>query len=183
MRVRLLACSFIAAFSLLAGARNAAALAVEEASIADIQAAYREGRASVHEVVAAYLARIAAYDKKGPYINSLITVNPKALQEADAIDAAYKASGKFIGKLHGIPVVLKDNLDALGMPMTNGFQGWKNYYPPSDAPLVAKIKAAGGVIIAKASLSEFAKGGGDNINSVLPGFARNPYNTAYARCV
>ena len=180
MRVRLLACSFIAAFSLLAGARNAAALAVEEASIADIQAAYREGRASVHEVVAAYLARIAAYDKKGPYINSLITVNPKALQEADAIDAAYKASGKFIGKLHGIPVVLKDNLDALGMPMTNGFQGWKNYYPPSDAPLVAKIKAAGGVIIAKASLSEFAKGGGDNINSVLPGFARNPYNTAYA---
>src|SRR6185369_16954020 len=90
------------------------------------------------------------------------------------------ATGKFIGPLQGIPVVLKDNLDATGMPMTNGFQGWKHYYPPSDAPLVARIKAAGGVIIAKASLSEFAKGGGDNINSVLPGFARNPYNTAYA---
>jgi amidase len=175
LRTRLLACLII-----VWCAPSAHGLAVEEASIADIQAAYREGRVSTHEIIAAYLARIAAYDKKGPYINSIITVNPKALEEADAIDARYKASGKFIGPLHGIPVVLKDNLDAIGMPMTNGFQGWKNYYPTSDAPLVAKIKAAGGVIIAKASLSEFAKGGGDNINSVLPGFARNPYNTAYA---
>lgn len=161
-------------------AQRASALAIEEASIADIQAAYREGRLSAHDVVAASLARIAAYDKKGPYINSIITINPKALQEADAMDARYRATGKFIGPLHGIPVVIKDNLDAAGMPMTNGFQGWKNYYPPSDAPVVAKIKAAGGIVIAKGSLSEFAKGGGDNINSVLPGFARNPYNTAYA---
>jgi amidase len=134
---RLLTLLFIA---LVAPAAHA--LAVEEASIADIQAAYREGRVTVREIVAASLARIAAYD--------------------------------------GIPVVVKDNLDATGMPMTNGFQGWKNYYPPGDAPLVARIKAAGGIILAKASLSEFAKGGGDNINSVLPGFARNPYNTAYA---
>src|SRR5258708_39635375 len=64
--------------------------------------------------------------------------------------------------------------------MISGFQGWKNYYPPTDAPVVPKIKAAGGIVLAKASLSEFAKGGGDNINSVLSGFARNPYNTAYA---
>jgi Asp-tRNA(Asn)/Glu-tRNA(Gln) amidotransferase A subunit family amidase len=180
VRPRLLALMLAAVCGLAAYAQNAHALAVEEASIADIQAAYREGRLTAHEVVAASLARIAAYDKKGPYINSLITVNPKALEEADAIDARYKATGKFVGPLQGIPVVLKDNLDATGMPMTNGFQGWKNYYPPSDAPLVARIKAAGGVIIGKASLSEFAKGGGDNINSVLPGFARNPYNTAYA---
>jgi Asp-tRNA(Asn)/Glu-tRNA(Gln) amidotransferase A subunit family amidase len=169
VRPRLLALMLAAVCGLAAYAQNAHALAVEEASIADIQAAYREGRLTAHEVVAASLARIAAYDKKGPYINSLITVNPKALEEADAIDARYKATGKFVGPLQGIPVVLKDNLDATGMPMTNGFQGWKNYYPPSDAPLVARIKAA-----------EFAKGGGDNINSVLPGFARNPYNTAYA---
>ena len=107
-------------------------------------------------------------------------MNEKALEEADALDTAYKASGTFIGPLHGIPVIVKDNLDAVGMPMTSGFQGWKKYYPSTDAPVVAKIKAAGGIILAKASLSEFAKGGGDNINSVLPGFARNPYNTAYA---
>jgi Asp-tRNA(Asn)/Glu-tRNA(Gln) amidotransferase A subunit family amidase len=175
-----LACAAVLCFSLTLPAQPARALAIEEASIADIQAAYREGRLSAHEVVAASLARIAAYDKKGPYINSIITVNPKALEEADAIDARYRATGKFIGPLHGIPVVIKDNLDAQGMPMTNGFQGWKSYYPPSDAPVVARIKSAGGIVIAKGSLSEFAKGGGDNINSVLPGFARNPYNTAYA---
>jgi len=134
----------------------------------------------VHQAVAAYLARIAAYDKDGPYINSIINLNPKALEEADQIDAAIKAGGKLTGPLCGIPVLVKDCIDALGMPTTSGFQGWKNYYAPTDAPLIAKIKAAGGIILGKASLSEFTNGGGDNINSVLPGFARNPYNTAYA---
>ena len=160
---------------------SAHALAIEEATIADIQAAYREGRMSVQQVVEAHLARIDAYDKHGPLINSLITINPKAIEEAKAMDAKLAAGkGKISGALFGIPVIVKDNLDAVGMPMTSGFQGWKNYYPPTDAPVVAKIKAAGGIIIAKASLSEFARGGGDNINSVLCGFARNPYNTAFA---
>jgi amidase len=77
-------------------------------------------------------------------------------------------------------VIVKDNIDVAGLPMTSGFQGWKNYYPPEDAPLVKKIRAAGGIVLAKSSLSEFALGGGDNINSVVPGFSRNPYNTAYA---
>ena len=156
------------------------ALEIEEASVADLQAAYKDHRLTVRQVVEAHLARIAAYDKKGPYLNSIISLNPKALEEADKLDAAFKATGKLSGPLHGIPVLVKDCIDAAGMPMTAGFQGWKNYYPPSDAPLVAKIKAAGGIILGKASLSEFTNGGGDNINSVLPGFARNPYNTAYA---
>jgi len=156
------------------------ALAIEEATIADIHAAYLSGELTAHQVVAAYLARIDAYDKKGPYLNSIINLNPEALAEADKLDAALKASGKLSGPLHGIPVLVKDCIDAVGMPMTAGFQGWKNYSPPSDAPLVAKIKAAGGIILGKASLSEFTNGGGDNINSVLSGFARNPYNTAYA---
>jgi amidase len=66
--------------------------------------------------------------------------------------------------------------------MTFGFQGWKNYYPPEDAPIIRKVRAARGIILAKASLSAFTRGIGDNINSVLPGFARNPYNynTAFA---
>ena len=66
-----------------------------------------------------------------------------------------------------------------GLPMTAGFQGWKSYYPPEDAPLVKSIRQAGGIILAKGSLSEFARGTGDNINSVIPGYSRNPYNTAY----
>src|SRR5574341_883332 len=97
------------------------AVAIEEATIADIHAAYRAGTLTVHAVTAAYLARIAAYDKNGPYINSLITVNARALEEADALDAAYRASGTSLGPLHGIPVIVKDNLDAVGMPMTSGF--------------------------------------------------------------
>lgn len=107
-------------------------------------------------------------------------VNPHALEEADRQDAALKASGKPVGPLHGIPVIVKDNIDVAGMPMTSGFQGWKNYYPPDDAPLIKKIRLAGGIILAKSSLSEFALGIGDNINSVVSGFTRNPYNTAFA---
>lgn len=153
---------------------------VEEASVASIEAAYLAGKATAVEVVQASLDRIAAYDKQGPLINSFVNLNPKALEEAAALDAQLKATGKPVGPLHGIPVVVKDNIDAVGMPMTSGFQGWKNWIPASDATLVARIKAAGGIVIGKASLSEFTNGGGDNINSVLPGFARNPYNTAYA---
>lgn len=153
---------------------------VEETTIASVQAAYLRGEVTTRQVVAAYLARIEAYDKQGPYINSFISLNKKALEEADALDAKLKAGGKLSGPLHGIPVVIKDCIDAVGMPMTSGFQGWKNYYPSTDAPLVAKIKAAGGIILGKVSLSEFTSGGGDNINSVLSGFSRNPYNTAFA---
>ena len=153
---------------------------VEEASVAGLVAAYLSGQTTARRVTQAYLERIAAYDKRGPLINALITVNPHALEEADRLDALIKATGQPVGPLHGIPIIVKDNIDVAGLPMTSGFQGWKNYYPPEDAPLVKRIRAAGGIILAKSSLSEFARGLGDNINSVVSGFARNPYNTAFA---
>ena len=158
---------------------QADAFPVDEATIAAIEAAYLSGRTTARAVTQAHLDRIGAYDKRGPLINSLITVNPRALEDADRLDAALRATGRPIGPLHGIPVVVKDNIDVAGMPMTSGFQGWKNYYPPEDAPLVKRMRSAGAIILAKASLSEFTRGIGDNINSVVPGFARNPYNTAY----
>ena len=161
-------------------AADGANFPVEETSIAGLEAAYLSGQTTAHSVTQAYLDRIAAYDKRGPLINALVTVNPHALEEADRLDALLKTTGKTVGPLHGIPVIVKDNIDVAGLPMTSGFQGWKNYYPPEDAPLVKKIRAAGGIILAKSSLSEFALGGGDNINSVVSGFARNPYNTAFA---
>jgi amidase len=157
-----------------------AAFPIVEASIADLEAAYISGKTTVRAVTQAHLDRIAAYDKRGPLLNSLITVNPRALEEADRLDAFLRTTGQPIGPLHGIPVIVKDNIDVAGLPMTSGFQGWKNYYPSEDAPLVKKIRAAGGIILAKSSLSEFARGLGDNINSVIPGFARNPYKTAFA---
>jgi amidase len=155
-------------------------IAIEEATIADLEEAYISGRTTARAVTQAHLDRIEAYDKRSPFINSLITVNPRALEEADRLDDLMRTSGRPSGPLHGIPVIVKDNIDVAGLPMTSGFQGWKNYYPPVDAPVVRKVRAAGGIILAKASLSEFTRGIGDNINSVLPGFARNPYNTAYA---
>jgi len=160
--------------------RLVAEFRVEEATIAQIQAAYLAGETSAVAVTRAHLARIAAYDKRGPIINSLVTVNPQALVEAAALDAEFAQAKKLAGPLHGIPVIVKDNLDVAGLPMTSGFQGWKDYVPDADAPVVRRIRAAGGIILAKSSLSEFAVGGIDNINSVVAGFARNPYNTAYA---
>ena len=81
---------------------------LEEATIDSVHNAYRSGRLTSHQLVQLYLNRIEAYDKKGPAINAIITVNPKALEEADRLDAAFKASG-FVGPLHGIPVILKDH--------------------------------------------------------------------------
>jgi len=152
----------------------------EEATIAQVQAAYLAGRLTAHELTAAYLARIAAYDKKGPYLNALITVNAKALDEADKLDAELKATGKLVGPLHGIPMVIKDNLDTADMPTSAGVALFKNFVPSRDAFVVARLRRAGAIIIAKSSLSELAMGLADCINSVLPGFTRNPYNTAYA---
>jgi amidase len=156
------------------------AISSEEVTIADLLAAYMAGRTSAHAVTKAHLDRIAAYDKRGPLLNSLITINPHALEDADRLDAALRATGRPVGALHGIAVVVKDCVDVAGLPMTAGFVGWKSYYPPEDAPIISKIRAAGGIIIAKSSLSEFTRGGEDNINSMVPGFARNPYNTAFA---
>jgi len=165
--------------------RAATPFPIEEATIASLQDAYRARATTVTAVIQSHLDRIAAYDQQGPTLNSIINVVPDALAVARRLDQALAAApaGSLppgAGPLWGIPVVVKDNLDAVGVPMTNGFQGWKNYVPPSDAPVVARIKAADGILLAKASLSEFARGGGDNINSVLPGFARNPYNPLHA---
>jgi amidase len=159
---------------------GAASFRVEETTIAQVHSAYIARETTAVAITQAHLDRIAAYDKRGPIINSIVTVNPRALQDAAALDVEFARTGKFVGPLHGIPIIVKDNLDVAGLPMTSGFQGWKDFVPAADAPVVQKIRAAGGIILAKSSLSEFAVGGIDNINSVVPGFTRNPYNTAYA---
>ncbi len=158
----------------------AGAFHVEETTIADLHAAYLSGRTTACAVTRAYLDRIAAYDKRGPYLNSLIHVNMHALDEAERLDAALAAGGGLVGPLHGIPVIVKDNLDTADMPTSSGVALFKEFVPPRDAFAVARLRAAGGILLAKASLSELAMGLADTINSVLPGFTRNPYNTAHA---
>ncbi|MBI2357467.1 MAG: amidase [Deltaproteobacteria bacterium] len=142
-----------------------------EATIDDIHSAYRSGQLTARQLVQMYLDRIEAYDKRGPAINAIITVNPRALEEADRLDAAFKISG-FVGALHGIPVIVKDQADAKGMPTTLGSVLFKGYYPDRDAFVVEKLKKAGAIILAKATLGEL--GGGDTHGSLF-GSTRNPY--------
>src|ERR1700722_8237977 len=85
-----------------------------EASVDQVQEAYKSGTLTAHQLVQAYLDRIDAFDKKGPAINAIITINPRALAEADALDAALKTSHALIGPLHGIPLLVKDEIDAAG---------------------------------------------------------------------
>ncbi len=137
----------------------ARALDLATATIADLEAMMAKGELSSEKLTQLYLARIEAYDKKGPAINSVITLNPKALAEAKALDAERKA-GKIRGPLHGIPIVLKDNFDTFDLPTTGGSQLLAGSLPPDDAYVVKKLRAAGAIIIAKLNLSEWAGGGG-----------------------
>jgi amidase len=144
---------------------------LQEATIQDIQDAYKSGRLTSHQLVQLYLDRIAAYDKQGPSINAIITLNPKALEEADRLDATLKSSG-LVGPLHGIPVVLKDQMDAKGMPTTLGSVLFKDYYPDRDAFVAEKLRKAGAIILGKTTLGEL--GGGDTFGSLF-GATRNPF--------
>src|SRR5580700_1465126 len=123
---------------------------------AELARSLADGSASSAGVVAALLERIAAVDHSGPMLRSVICVNPQALREAEECDAAL-ARGEHRGPLHGIPVLIKDNVDTAG-PMGNtagsyALQGWA---PAEDAPLVAQLRRAGAVILGKANLSEWA---------------------------
>jgi amidase len=144
-----------------------------EATIADIHDAYRHGRLTCRELVQLYLDRIAAYDKQGPTLKAIITVNPRALEIADELDRQYRGSG-LTGPLHGIPIILKDNYDTFDLPTTGGNTAMRTSVPPADAFTVAKMRMAGGLILAKANLQEFARGG--NSVSSLGGQVLNPYD-------
>lgn len=153
---------------------------VEEASIADIHAALKSGITSVRIITQAFIERIEAYDRKGPALWAIIEVNPEALSDADVLDQYMEKSGEFVGPLHGIPILVKDNYDVAGLQTTGGSASLIGWKPKNDATVIRKLRAAGAIILAKTTMSEWARGGFDNINSVLPTFARNPYNTAYA---
>lgn len=146
---------------------------IEETTIADVHAAMRSGQITARRLVEGYLARIDAYDKKGPALNAVILVNPKALEIADELDAKFKASGP-VGPLHGIPVLLKDNVNTADMPTTGGSLSLEGYVPPDDATIVKKLKQAGAIILAKTNLHEFAVWG-ETVSS-LGGQTRNPYD-------
>lgn len=160
---------------------DAAGLNVESATVADLQTAFQKGTLSAEKLTRMYLARIKAYDKQGPGINAVITLNPKALTEAKALDAERK-QGKVRGPLHGIPVVLKDNFNTFDMPTTAGSQLLAGSIPPADGFLTKKLRDGGAIIIAKVNLSEFAGGGGSTAGATDPailkaGFIPNGFSS------
>jgi len=140
------------------GAVRAAELDLSTATIADLEAAMNAGTLTSEQLTREFLARIDAYDKQGPAINALITLNPNALEIAKALDAERKAKGPR-SPIHGIPVILKDNYNTKDLQTTAGCQLLAGSIPSADAFVVKKLRDAGAVILAKANLSEFAAGG------------------------
>jgi Asp-tRNA(Asn)/Glu-tRNA(Gln) amidotransferase A subunit family amidase len=147
---------------------------LDEATISDVQAAYRSGATTAARVVQSYLARIRAYDQAGPKLNVVIFLNPRALDEAAALDEHLRATGKFVGPLHGIPVLLKDNINTKDMPTTGGSLSLAGYTPASDAAITRKLRSAGAIILAKVNLHEFAIWG-ETVSSIR-GQTLNPYD-------
>jgi amidase len=156
----------------------AAEFDLSTATLADIHAATDAGALSSEKLVAMYLKRIEAYDKQGPKINAVLYLNPKALQEARALDAERKSKGRR-SPLHGIPVVLKDLIDVAGFPTTAGFKPFGAPIPPRDAAVTARLKQAGAIVLAKVNtVNWFGKGGFDELHPL--GATLNPYNVAHS---
>ena len=151
---------------------------VVEASISDMQKALAEHRVTSRELVQQYLVRIGTYEDK---LNAAITVNPKALEEADALDRE-RAQKKIRGPLHGVPIALKDNIHTTNMPTTGGALAFDGYVPPYEATVTRNLRDAGAIIIAKTGMTELANwvAGAPypmptNYNG-LHGYGFNPYD-------
>jgi Asp-tRNA(Asn)/Glu-tRNA(Gln) amidotransferase A subunit family amidase len=147
---------------------------LEEATIASIHAAFANGQLTCVQLTRAYLNRIEAYNLKGPALHAIITVNPRALETAAEMDRQYRDNRAGVGPLHCIPIILKDNFDTADMPTSGGNLSMKNSRPAEDAFTVAKMRKAGALILAKANMQEFARGG-MSISS-LGGQVLNPYD-------
>lgn len=146
-----------------------------EKSISEISAALNNNEITSEQLVKYYLERIEAYDKQGPAINSIITVNEQALGTAKQLDKERQNTGSR-SILHGVPIVVKDNFDVKGMPTSGGSVALKGAYPNEDAFTVQKLKDAGAIIIAKTNMSELAASYGRLGYSSLGGLTLNPYN-------
>lgn len=156
----------------------------EEITIEELQAGYTNGDFTIQEVVEAYLDRIEKIDQSGPELNSVIYVNPDAIATAEELDKEL-AEGNSRGALHGIPILLKDNIDTFDMPTTAGSRFMEGSIPPDDAFIIQKLREQGAVILGKANLSEWANFHSDFSSSGwsgLGGQTKNPYDITRNPC-
>jgi amidase len=173
--VILVAVSCAVACAPAAPAATAKPFSVVEATIPDMRKAMEEGRVTSRQLVEQYLQRIALYEDK---LNATITVNAKALEEADRLDQERK-QGKIRGPLHGIPVALKDNVLTTDIRTTGGAIAFENLMPPYDATLTKNLRDAGAIILAKTVMTELANyiaAGMPGNYSAVGGYGMNPYD-------
>ena len=156
----------------IAAKSSASELSITSASISEINRAMDKGEVSSEFLVNSLLQRIEAFDKNGPAINSILYLNANALEQARSLDLERQTQGRR-SPLHGIPVLLKDNIDTQDMPTTAGSFLLKNSFPADDAQVVRKLKAAGAIVLGKLNMSEFASGGP---LSSLGGLIQNPHH-------
>ena len=162
-----------------------AAFEVEEATVAELQAAMQAGRLTARRLVDLYLARIESFDRRGPSLRQVLETNPEAASIAEALDAERRTRGPR-GPLHGIPVLLKDNIaTADRLTTTAGSLALEGSRPPRDAFLVERLRAAGAIVLGKTNMSEWANFRSSQSTSgwsARGGQGRNPYALDRSPC-
>ena len=159
-------------------------LDLETAGVADVQAAMVDGATTSVDLVAGYLARIDALDRRGPAVHAIRCLAPDAADQAGRLDAE-RRDGKTRGPLHGVPVLVKDNIDVAGLPTTAGALALEHSVPDRDAALVTRLRAAGAVILGKTNLTELANFMAERMPSgysSLGGQVLNPYDVSLTPC-
>jgi Asp-tRNA(Asn)/Glu-tRNA(Gln) amidotransferase A subunit family amidase len=170
--LRIVSVFLIAASPLLA--QSTPPFEIEEATIVQVHDAMKAGRLTCRALVDAYLRRIDAFDKNGPAVNAIVTLNPDARKQADELDRRFAQSG-LTGPLHCVPIIVKDNFETEGLQSSNGALAFAGYLPARDAFQVKRVKAAGAIVLAKSNMAEWAFSPYETVNSILPGYTRNPY--------
>ena len=148
-----------------------------EMTIGELHEGYQSKQFTILDVVRSYLDRIQRIDDSGPMLNSVISLNPKALEQAETLDQELQ-DGKGRGRMHGVPVILKDNIDTKDIPTTAGSRALDGSYPLKDSHVTRQLIEAGAVILGKANLSEWANFRGRNSTSGwsgMGGLTKNPY--------
>src|SRR5262245_24058234 len=146
-----------------------------EATIADVHGAIRRRAMTCRAIVAGYLERIDRYDKRGPAINAIVVINPKALAIADSLDRRFATTRTLVGPMHCIPVIVKDNLETGGLQTTAGSLALSGWVPRRDATMVKRLVDAGAIVLAKSNMAKLALSPYETVSSILPGYTKNPY--------
>jgi amidase len=146
---------------------------IEEATIDQVHDAFKSGALTAQALVTAYIERIDKIDKSGPSINSIIVINPAALDAAKALDDQFAKTGKLGGPLHGIPIAVKDQIETKDVQTTFGSAAQLGYVPKEDATAIKKAKAAGAIILAKTAMPDYATSWFAFCSAI--GETKNPY--------